>query len=187
MNKNSLGLAKEVFFNAGVRQARRLKAKTSKTIFERGRTMTHLQIIHGRLQEAAYKLTDNFCYGCYKVVKGERCPDCGTDDFMRHLSGVGVEYGTEWVIGHLFQTRLTPVDGEELYEELLDECYPEVKVGEIVYSPSQVIKNMDPLYFQMGTGENLQHLAEDGVLYEYGGDYYHMHDLDKMLDEIEHQ
>lgn len=149
--------------------------------------MTHLQIIHGRLQNVAYKITDNFCYSCYKVVEGERCPSCGTDDFMRHLSGVSVEYGTEWVIEHLIQTRLTPVDGEEMYEELLDECYPEVKVGELVYSTSQIIKELDPLYFQMGANENLQHLAEDGVLYEYGGEYYQMSDLEKMLDDIEQQ
>lgn len=41
------------------------------------------------------KITDNLCYSCYEVVKGEQCPDCGTDDFMRHLESVGVEYGTE--------------------------------------------------------------------------------------------
>jgi hypothetical protein len=152
--------------------------------------MTHLQIIHGRLQDAALRITDNFCYSCYKVVEGEHCPDCGTDDFMRHLSGVGAEYGTEWVIAHLLQTRLTPIgeeEKEEMYEDFLDECYPEVKVGEITYSTSQVIKKLDPLYFQMGASENLQHLADDGVLYEYGGEYYRMGDLDEMLDDIENQ
>ncbi len=149
--------------------------------------MTHLQIIHGRLQQAALKMTKNFCYSCYKVVEGEHCPDCGTDDFMRHLSGVGVEYGTEWVIAHLLKTRLTPVDGEELYEDFLDECYPEVKIGEVIYSTSQVLKKVDPLYFQMGASENLHHLADDGVLYEYEGEYYHIHDIEKMLDEIEAQ
>lgn len=149
--------------------------------------MTHLQIIHGRLMDAALRITESFCYGCYKVVEGEQCPDCGTDDLMRHLKGVGVEYGTEWVIAHLIQTRLTPVDGEEMFEDLLDECYPEVKIGECVFSPSQVIKGLDPVYFQMGASENIQHLAGDGVLYEYDGNYYHLHDLEKMLDEIEHQ
>ena len=102
--------------------------------------------------------------------------------------GVGVEYGTEWVISHLLQTRLTPIgeeEKEEMYEEFLDECYPEVKVGEITYSTSQVIKKLDPLYFQMGASENLASLAQDGRLYEYGGDYYDMSDLTEMLDEIE--
>ena len=112
--------------------------------------MTHIQIIHGRLEQAAYNMTDNFCYSCYKVVKGDHCPTCGTDDFMRHLSGVGVEYGTEWVIGHLLKTRLTPVDGEEMFEELLDECYPEVKVGCCTFSPSQVMKELDPVCFEIG-------------------------------------
>jgi hypothetical protein len=72
--------------------------------------MTHLQEIHGRLEAAAYKITDNFCYTCYKVVEGDFCPTCHSDDFMRHFEGVGVEYGTEWIIDHLIETRLEPVD-----------------------------------------------------------------------------
>jgi RNA polymerase subunit RPABC4/transcription elongation factor Spt4 len=149
--------------------------------------MTYLQEIHGRLQNAAMKITNNFCYSCYTVVEGDHCPTCGTDDFMRHLSGVGVEYGTEWVIAHLIKNKLTPVDGDEMYEELLDECYPEVKIGESVFSPSQVIKELDPVCFDMGAKENLDSLAEDGVLYEYSGDYYRMEDLDDMLDDLEAQ
>ena len=81
--------------------------------------MTELQTIHARLEEAAYKVTDNFCYSCYKVVHGDRCPNCFTDDFMRHLAGVGVEYGTEWVIEHLIQQHCQPVDGEEMFEVCL--------------------------------------------------------------------
>ncbi len=131
------------------------------------------------------KITDNFCYSCYKVVKSEQCPDCGTDDFMRHLEGVGVEYGTEWVIEHLLNTRLTPVDGEEMYEDLLDECYPEVRIGSSFFSPSRIIKELDPVCFNMGVTEHLDSLVEDGRLYEYGGDYYDIDELDDMLTEIE--
>jgi len=131
------------------------------------------------------KITDNFCYCCYKVVKGEQCPDCGTDDFMRHLEGVGVEYGTEWVIEHLLKTRLTPVDGEEMYEDLLDECYPEVRIGDSFFSPSRIIKELDPACFNMGVTENLDSLVEDGRLYEYAGDYYDIDELSDMLDELE--
>jgi hypothetical protein len=147
--------------------------------------MTHIQIIHGRLEQAAYKITDSFCYHCYKVVEGDYCPTCGTDDFMRHLAGVGVEYGTEWVISHLLKTRLTPVDGEEMFEELLDECYPEVKVGCCVFSPSQVMKELDPVCFNIGVHENLDSLVEDGQLYEYDGEYYDLNDIDELLEELE--
>ena len=146
--------------------------------------MTTLQIIHGRLEEAAYKVTDNFCYSCYKVVEGDRCPSCGTDDFMRHFEGVGVEYGTEWVIDHLIETRLEPVDGEELFEELLDECYPEVRIGCCTFSPSQVMKELDPTCFNIGVQENLDALAQDFALYEHNGDYYRLEDLVDMVEDI---
>ena len=56
-----------------------------------------------KLTALAFDITDNFCYGCYQVVKDENCPSCGTDDFMRQLEGVGVEYGVDWVIEHLIK------------------------------------------------------------------------------------
>ena len=147
--------------------------------------MTTLQIIHGQLEEAAYRITDNFCYSCYKVIDADRCPICGSDDFMRHLAGVGVEYGTEWVIDHLIETKLQPVDGEELFEELLDECYPEIQIGCCTFSPSEVMKELDPTCFNIGAQENLDGLAADGQLYEHNGDYYTLSDIEDMIDEIE--
>ena len=146
--------------------------------------MTILQILHGNLEELAYQVTDNFCYGCYKVVEDEYCPDCGSDDFMRHLKGVGVEYGADWVIEHLLKAHCTAVDGEELFEELLDECYPEVTVGCCTFSPSQVMKELDPTCFRIGTQENLDSLAQDGNLYECDGDYYQLTDIEDMVDEL---
>jgi hypothetical protein len=146
--------------------------------------MTHQQEIHARLEQAAYRITDNFCYGCYKVVKGDHCPTCGSDDFMRHLSGVGVEYGTDWVIEHIIQSHCTPVDGDEMFEELLDECWPEVTLGHGTYSPSQILKNCDSVAFEIGAKENLDNLAEDGILYEVDGEYYRIDDIDAALGEL---
>jgi len=45
----------------------------------------------------------------------------------------------------------------------------------------------DPTAFRIGVSENLSSLAEDGQLYEAGGDYYQMTDIEEMLDEIESQ
>jgi hypothetical protein len=67
------------------------------------------------------------------------------------------------VIEHLLKTRLTPVNGEEMYEDLLDECYPEVRIGDSFFSPSRIIKELDPVCFNMGVTENLDSLAEDGL------------------------
>ena len=76
-----------------------------------------------KLQTLAFDVTDNFCYSCYKVVEGDHCPGCGSDDFMRHLNGVGVEYGTDWVIEHLIKEHCEAIDAEEQFEEMLNECY----------------------------------------------------------------
>ncbi len=149
--------------------------------------MTNLQTLHARLESAAYKVTDNFCYSCYKVVDGEFCPTCHSDDFMRHLEGAGVEYGTEWVITHLIEQHCTAVDGEDLFEEILDECYEEVKIGYSTFSPSQIVKELDPTAFRIGAQENLDSLAEDSQLYECNSDYYNTHEVEEMIDDIEAQ
>ncbi len=149
--------------------------------------MTNLQTLHARLEAAAFKVTDNFCYSCYKVVEGEFCPTCHSDDFMRHLSGVGVEYGDEWVIDHLIEQHCTAVDGDEMFEELLDECYPELTVGCCTFSPSAVMKELDPTAFRIGVSENLDSLTQDDQLYEAGGEHYTIFDIEEMLDDIETQ
>lgn len=147
--------------------------------------MTDLQTLHARLEAAAYKVTDNFCYSCYKVVKADFCPSCHSDDFMRHLSGVGVEYGCEWVIDHLIKQHCEAVDAEALFEEILDECYEEFKIGCCTFYPSDIMKELDPTAFRIGAQENVDSLAEDGQLYESDGDYYNTFEVEEMLDDIE--
>ena len=86
-----------------------------------------------KLDELALKVTESFCYGCYQVVTADHCPKCGSDDFMRHLDGVGVEYGTEWVIEHLIQEHCEPIDEEEAYEDMLNECYEQIDICGMKY------------------------------------------------------
>ncbi|MGL1465616.1 hypothetical protein ACSTJV_23690, partial [Vibrio parahaemolyticus] len=59
--------------------------------------------LEAAFEELAYERTDRFCYARYKVVEADYCPGCHTDDFMRHLDGIGVEYGISWVIEHLIE------------------------------------------------------------------------------------
>ena len=144
--------------------------------------------LHARLEAAAYKISDNFCYGCYKVVEGEfcpTCPTCHTDDFMRHVEGVGVEYGTEWVIDHIIQNRCESVDDEELFGEMLDECYPEIELGCCSWTPSHVMSELDPTAYQIGVQEHVDSLVADCQLYESDGEYYQVFDIEEMLSDIE--
>ena len=84
-----------------------------------------------KLTALAFDVTDNFCYSCYKVVKADKCPGCFSDDFMRHLKGVGVEYGTDWVIESLIQEHCEAIDADDQFEEQLNEVCGTVKIGSL--------------------------------------------------------
>jgi len=131
-----------------------------------------------KLTTLAFDVTDNFCYGCYRVVKADHCPGCHSDDFMRHLDGVGVEYGTDWVIEHLIKQHCTPIDAEEQFEELLNETCKTVKIGTLEYDPGHVLKNIDPVAFRCGVSDML---ADDEQYIEAEGEYYRVSDVESMI------
>ncbi len=61
--------------------------------------MTLNDELQEKLNALAFDRTDNFCYCCYKVVNAKNCPSCGSDDFMRHLEGVGFGLKNATVVG----------------------------------------------------------------------------------------
>ena len=93
---------------------------------------------------------------------------------MRELNGVGVAFGYEWIIEHIVETEGEHIDVEELYRDLLDECYPEIKFGELMYSPAVVLESVDPTAFRIGAGEYAAGMIEDGLLIELNGGYYRL-------------
>ena len=134
-----------------------------------------------KLTVLAFDLTDNFCYGCYKVVKAEKCPSCGTDDFMRHLQGVGVEYGTDWIIEHLIKEHCSEIDADEQYEDFLNDTCETIKIGTLEYDPGYVLKNIDEVSFKCGASDML---SDDDLYVEIDGQYYNVYDIENMIDEL---
>ncbi len=133
--------------------------------------------IKEQLTERAYDESHAFCYSDYRRVEanedGEyRCPKCGSDDLMRELEGVGVEWGTDWIIEHLVREEGEEVDIAELYRDLLDEIYDPIKFGELEYSPSMVLESVDRVAFEMGCDEYADSELDDGRLIELNGSYY---------------
>jgi hypothetical protein len=143
--------------------------------------MTITDDLQEKLAPLAFDVTDNFCYSCYKVVEGDKCPTCGSDDFMRHLEGVGVEYGTDWVIEHLIRQECETVDAETEFEELLDEIYEPVRMGEFEWAPSYVLKELDPVAFRCGVSDML---ADDEQFIEVGGEHYRICEIENMVEEL---
>lgn len=48
---------------------------------------------------------------------------------------------------------ITEREAEELYEQMLDECYPEVKIGYLTFSPSRIVKELDPIAYRCGMSD----------------------------------
>ncbi len=56
----------------------------------------------------------------------------------------------------------------ELYDDMLDSCYPEVEIGGIMYSQSIALYRIDPIAYQTGMNDYESSLRSD---YENGGHY----------------
>ena len=50
---------------------------------------------------------------------------------------------------------------EEMFDEMLDECYPVVKIGELTFYPSQILKECDPIAYRIGVSEYEDMVDED--------------------------
>ena len=57
---------------------------------------------------------------------------------------------------------------EEMYNNMLDECTPTVKIGTLEYMPSEVLKKLDPIAYRCGMNDYESSLRED---YENGYGY----------------
>lgn len=47
------------------------------------------------------------------------------------------------------------------YDEMLDETNQEIKIGSLTYSPSQVLKAVDPIAYDIGLSEYFSFLIEE--------------------------
>jgi hypothetical protein len=45
------------------------------------------------------------------------------------------------------------IERDERFDELLDECHPEYKMGELTFSPSDILYYCDPIAYYIGVSE----------------------------------
>jgi len=142
--------------------------------------------IQKNLEKLAYKRSSQFCYQCYEVAPSGTCSHCMSDDLMREVPGVGVEYGTEWIINHILETELTPVDLEEAFEESVRQCYPEeTKVGWMTFDTVTLMKENDPISWKCALSEyESQEESEGGIIsFDNGSNYFWSEDVEQLLEE----
>jgi hypothetical protein len=56
--------------------------------------------------------------------------------------------------------KFTEDELEEMHDEMLDESYPEIKIGSLTFYPSQVLANCDPIAYQISVNEYADFLQE---------------------------
>ena len=60
-------------------------------------------------------------------------------------------------------TQMFGYEAEQAYIEMLDECYPSVKLtGDAEYGVGGLLKSADPVAFRIGLDEYITHMVEEG-------------------------
>ena len=62
---------------------------------------------------------------------------------------------------------ITQYDLEQMYAEMLDDCYGVVEIAGITYDTSRALRDTDPIAYQVGMHDYASSLMEDG--YEVEG------------------
>ena len=82
--------------------------------------------------------------------------------------------------------ELKPIDLEELYRDMIDECEPVVKVGGLSFTPSRIIEELDPIAFSCGVNDYADSLIGETISEEMiDGEYYNLDEVNDIRDEIE--
>lgn len=47
------------------------------------------------------------------------------------------------------------------FDEMIDDCYPEVVIGDLTFSPSDILAALDPIAYNCYSGDYLSELEEE--------------------------
>lgn len=91
------------------------------------------------------------------------------------------------------QIELDPDDYETQFDEYLDESIPEIEIGSLTYSPSHVLKNVDPTAYRCSLNDFVDSLGvEDSDEYkalqeEIDQLQSDIEDLESEIEDLENQ
>ena len=148
--------------------------------------MSKRKTIYNQLTNLAFQESTAFCNSCYIKAPTGKCDNCGSDDLLRLLEGVGCEWGTEWVIEEILKEHLEPINEKETFEDMIEGCYPmETKVGWMDLNTVDILKTMDEISWDIAKDEYISSLEEDEELisFDNGSSYYWVHDIEELLKE----
>ena len=81
--------------------------------------------------------------------------------------------------------ELEPVDLEQLYRDMLDECEPEVKVAGLSFCASRIDEELDPTAFCCGVTDYADSLVNDSITEDIDGNHYDYKQAESIVEEVE--
>lgn len=87
-------------------------------------------------------------------------------------------YGVE----ELIQDHCSPIDEEKRYDQMLDDCFEEIRIGCCTFQPSHVLKELNPTAYHCGKTD---FIGNDDFLEEICGEYYEIGDIEDLADDLE--
>ena len=148
--------------------------------------MSKRETIYNQLTALAFQESIPFCYSCYIKAPTGRCDNCGSDDLMRLIEDSGCEYGTDWVIEELLKKHLEPICQEEVFKQMVEDCYPiETKVGWLELDTIDTIKTMCPYDWELAKDEYIYSLQEDEEIlsFDNGETYFWTSEIEQLIED----
>ena len=85
------------------------------------------------------------------------------------------------------QIEFDPEDYEEQFDELLDESIPEIEIGNLTYSPSYVLKNVDPVAYRCSLNDFVDSLDVEKESDEYEALQNEIDQLQSDIEDLENE
>ena len=74
---------------------------------------------------------------------------------------------------------------EEIFDDVLDDCYPDVELLGHNYNLSRVLKDTDPIVYNIALNEHFDNEISEGILSHQGHLIFYREDLEKLLKKLE--
>ncbi len=141
--------------------------------------------IQEKLETFARKRTIPYCSSDHIECPTGRCPKCFSDDLMTLHRGYGPDWGLETAIREIISEELTPINTDEIFEELIRDIYPETTtIGYLTYDTATALRELDPVAWDLAKSEHIDSLESDEQVISLDGGCTHFwtHDLETLLE-----
>ena len=148
--------------------------------------------IKDKLEKLVLLRTTGFCCRCqcdaYTDGDGERCPQCGSGNLMRRLTGHGVEYSCEpFYLAVLNSIGVHRCEFEYMngdwYEELLNKRYGNVEICGQIFESGTAFRVLNPYSYGLARKDEVLQMELKGIIVEINGRYFYTDQLNEMITE----